>query len=63
VVYFVFDLLFWDDRDLRKDPVESRKARLEELFGSSTGVIRYVPHVRTEGLKLMAGASGCSKRG
>lgn len=56
VVYFAFDLLSLNGEDLRHEPIETRKSQLQELIGASRGVLRYVPHERTEGLKLMQGA-------
>lgn len=45
VVYYVFDLLELDGRDLMKLPLEQRKEKLKEIVGSAKGTIRYSDHV------------------
>jgi bifunctional non-homologous end joining protein LigD len=50
LVYFVFDLLRLDGKDLEPLPLEERKARLRKLVGGrKTGHIRYSEHVRGNG--------------
>lgn len=44
LVYFVFDLLFLDRRDLRGESLERRKAMLRALTGNQESVIRYSDH-------------------
>jgi len=47
-VYFVFDLLRLDGKDLRALPLEERKARLADLVAprrGAPGVVRYSDHV------------------
>ncbi len=58
VVYFVFDLLELDGKDLTKLPLDERKARLEKLIAAASkkkkdsGVIRYSDHVIGHGRKF-----------
>ena len=55
LVYFVFDLLFLDGVDLRRLPLEARKARLAELLsGRSSGdPIRFNDHIAGEGREFL----------
>jgi bifunctional non-homologous end joining protein LigD len=49
-VYWVFDLLYLDGRDLRDEPLVARKAALERLLPKSrNGPIRYVEHFDADG--------------
>ena len=41
IVFYAFDLLQLDGKDLRNLPIEERKAKLEELLKKPPGVIRY----------------------
>jgi bifunctional non-homologous end joining protein LigD len=41
IVFYAFDLLQLNGKDLRNLPVENRKAKLEELLSDAPGVIRY----------------------
>src|SRR5271166_1004984 len=41
IVFYAFDLLRLNGKDLRNLPIEERKAELEELLKESPGVIRY----------------------
>jgi len=46
LVYFAFDLLHLDGRDLRPSPIEERKEELRKLLGrGKSGTIRYATHV------------------
>jgi bifunctional non-homologous end joining protein LigD len=45
IVYFVFDVLELDGRDMTKLPLEERKQRLAAIVGNKHGVIRYSDHV------------------
>ncbi|HTN86254.1 MAG TPA: non-homologous end-joining DNA ligase [Sorangium sp.] len=48
VVYFVFDLLYLEGRDLQASPLSARKQALKRLLGSSSegaGPLRYADHV------------------
>jgi len=48
LVYYVFDLLFLNGKDLRRLPLVERKRRLKSLLGPGR-VIRYSRHVRRTG--------------
>jgi bifunctional non-homologous end joining protein LigD len=53
VVYYVFDLLFLDDRDLTGDPLEARKEELASLLArSKAGSLRYSDHVLGRGAEF-----------
>jgi len=41
IVFYAFDLLQLNGKDLQVLPVEERKAKLEELLKKPRGVIRY----------------------
>src|SRR5258707_15605948 len=41
IVFYAFDLLRLNGKDLRDLPIEERKAKLEELLKMPPGVIRY----------------------
>jgi bifunctional non-homologous end joining protein LigD len=41
LVYYAFDLLRLNGKNLQNSPIEERKAKLEELLKKSPGVIRY----------------------
>jgi bifunctional non-homologous end joining protein LigD len=57
MVFFAFDLLFEEDRDLRELPLADRKARLERLLESHAGEhIRYVRHLESRGDEVLASA-------
>ena len=58
-VYYVFDLLHRDGRDLSALPLVERKAELEDLVGKDrTGVIRYSEHFAEDGSAMLR--SACS---
>ena len=44
LVYYVFDLLFLEGRDLRGAPLEQRKSMLEALIGGGEGPIHFSDH-------------------
>jgi bifunctional non-homologous end joining protein LigD len=56
LVYFAFDLLFLDGEDLRKLPLEERKARLEDVIGRVSTQIRYTEHFRAPGDQVLKSA-------
>ena len=56
IVYFVFDLLFLDGRDLRGESLERRKAMLRALIGEEESVIRYSDHQVSNGPPLFESA-------
>ena len=41
IVYYAFDLLHLNGKDLQNLPIEERKAKLEELLKKAQGAIRY----------------------
>lgn len=49
LIYFAFDLLFLEGRDLRGLPLQSRKQRLQALLGANAPHLRYVEHFETSG--------------
>lgn len=53
VVYYVFDLLYLDNNDLRDEPLSQRKKLLKEIL-PATGIIKYSDHVEGQGAKLFA---------
>jgi ATP dependent DNA ligase domain len=56
IVFYAFDLLQLNGKDLRNLPVETRKARLEELLSDPPGVIRYSPPFDHDVKELLARA-------
>jgi bifunctional non-homologous end joining protein LigD len=68
LIFFVFDLLFADGEDLRKLPLQDRKARLKELLETARGrrkegLIRYVEHFETGGDAILQSACQLSLEG
>lgn len=58
LVYFAFDLLHLDGRDLRELPIEERKRALQKLLGPGNGgTIRYSDHVIGNGQAFFEQAS------
>ena len=55
LVYYLFDLLSVDGKDLRGLPLEKRKALLAKVLQSHPRLL-YVDHVATNGLAMFAGA-------
>lgn len=55
LVYFAFDLLWLDDDDLTRLPLEQRKQRLEKLVGrADSETVRYSDHVIGRGAEFYA---------
>lgn len=53
VVYYAFDLLHLDGRDLTKSPLIERKAALKKILPKSgTGRVRYTDHIVGDGEQL-----------
>ena len=52
IIYYAFDLLALDGKDLTKLPLVDRKEKLEALIGKSEGRIRYSEHIVGKGEKL-----------
>ncbi|UJR79999.1 non-homologous end-joining DNA ligase [Sandaracinus amylolyticus] len=58
LVYFVFDLLFEGDEDLRRLPLIERKERLARLLPeTSRGMVRRAEHVRGDGASFLDAAA------
>lgn len=58
VYYYVFDLLYWDGKDLRGEPLIERKKQLKTHIPFGKGV-RYTTHRKKEGEALLKAA--CKK--
>ena len=58
LVFFVFDVLFAQGVDLRKQPLSARKGVLEELLKHARGSrrIRFVPHFASSGEAVLTAA-------
>jgi bifunctional non-homologous end joining protein LigD len=67
LIFFAFDLLFAEGEDLRRLPLEQRKARLEELLEAlprkASQSIRYVEHFQANGEDVLASAKKLSLEG
>jgi len=67
LVFFVFDALFAEARDLRAEPLSERKAALETILGGLKGAaaqrIRYVEHFETGGEAVLRSACSLSLEG
>jgi bifunctional non-homologous end joining protein LigD len=65
LVFFVFDLLWLQGRDLRGEPLETRKQLLEELIEmvNIDTRIRYVEHFKTNGAALLEAARQAGMEG
>jgi bifunctional non-homologous end joining protein LigD len=53
LVYFAFDLLELNGKDLKSEPLLARKAKLAKLIGVGKGVIRFSAHIQGQGEKLL----------
>ncbi len=56
IIYYAFDLLYLDDLDLRRVPLEQRKQLLQERITNSD-VIKFSDHYPEKGLALFAAAA------
>jgi DNA ligase D-like protein (predicted ligase) len=58
LVFMAFDLLHWDGRDLRRDPLEDRRAALARLIGchDPSCSIQLSEHVIGDGVAMLAAA-------
>jgi len=65
LVYWVFDLLHLDGRDLSNEPLVERKAALKRLLNgqSRTGPIRYVDHLDEDGAVIFKHACDMNLEG
>jgi bifunctional non-homologous end joining protein LigD len=62
-VFYAFDLLHIDGRDLRALPLLDRKQRLEALIGRGSEHVRYTEHVVGNGSEVFARACAAGARG
>jgi bifunctional non-homologous end joining protein LigD len=64
-VYWVFDLLYLDGRDLTGKPLTARKTELQRLLkgNSRTGPIRYAEHFDEDGAAIFKGACDMNLEG
>jgi bifunctional non-homologous end joining protein LigD len=62
-VYYAFDCLYRDGRDLREEPLIRRKAHLEEMIGRSAGPIRYSSHFVEDGKLVLQRACALGLEG
>ena len=63
IVFVAFDILSLDGKDLRKKPLERRKAALRKLIPETTGRLRVAEHITGDGKRVFdeavaAGAEG-----
>jgi DNA ligase D-like protein (predicted ligase) len=63
LVYFVFDLLYLDDRDLMRLPLSDRKAELAKLFDHRDDAIRYSDHQIGQGATFLRHACALGVEG
>lgn len=63
-VYFVFDILWLDGEDLRKRPIEERRALLEKLLGRrSSGAVRLAEQTSGHGRAALEAAAAAGHEG
>jgi bifunctional non-homologous end joining protein LigD len=62
-VYYVFDLLHLDGRNLAELPLLERKAALARLVGKKRGPIRYSEHFTTDGAEVLQRACDMALEG
>ena len=55
LVYYVFDLLMLDGKDLRQLPLQKRKQRLDRLLTGHPRLLE-VEHIQNDGIAMFAGA-------
>ncbi len=65
LVYWVFDLLYLDGRDLTREPLLERKAELRRLLkgNSRSGPIRYAEHFDEDGAEIFQHACAMNLEG
>jgi bifunctional non-homologous end joining protein LigD len=63
LVYFVFDLLFLDGKDLMPEPLRARKRQLQALLRSAPAPIRYAEHIIGNGAAFLEAARGLRVEG
>jgi bifunctional non-homologous end joining protein LigD len=68
LVYFVFDLLFLDGKDLTQEPLRTRKRKLQALLqnapsSTKAGSLRYAEHIVGQGAAFLEAARGLHVEG
>jgi bifunctional non-homologous end joining protein LigD len=56
LVFFLFDMMFCRDRDLRRLPLSERKAALEKILPAHEKSLRFVEHFQSSGDAMLAAA-------
>lgn len=57
VIFFAFDLLFDDTKDLRAEPLSARKAKLQSILANAGSLkTRYIEHLATGGDAILKSA-------
>jgi len=62
-VYYAFDCLYLDGRDLREEPLVRRKELLSKLLGTEGGAIRYSSHFEEDGKLVLQRACALGLEG
>jgi hypothetical protein len=60
---YAFDLLRLDGQDLRRNPLEARKARLKRLLGRRKRILHYVDHIAGDGARVFKHACALGLEG
>jgi DNA ligase D-like protein (predicted ligase) len=63
LVYFAFDLLFLDGKDLMREPLRARKRLLQGLLQGAPNAIRYAEHMIGNGAAFLEAARGLHVEG
>ena len=63
LAFMAFDLLELNGTDLAGRPLSQRKAKLEALLASSTGTVRFSPHIGGHGPEVLAKACAAGQEG
>ena len=63
ILYYVFDVLYRDGEDLRRLPLDERKARLPKLLRKKDGMVRISDHFVGQGLDLFEAATKAGLEG
>jgi bifunctional non-homologous end joining protein LigD len=63
IIYYAFDLLQWDGKDYKREPIQTRKAALEKLLKNARGTIRLSETLNAEVSVLLEHARRLSVEG
>lgn len=63
LIFYAFDLLFDQATDVRDQPLEQRKALLQQRLAKTGSAIRYVDHFSTAGPEMLRSACGLELEG